>query len=127
MKYVILTIISLFSVSGFTAIDPKAGEIKPDNTAINKRDTNPKEHTASNQAADEMDMYLVNRIRKDIMAEKELSAYAKNIKIIAINGQVLVKGPVRSREEAQTILKYARAAAGVPNVINEISVVPDKK
>jgi osmotically-inducible protein OsmY len=127
MKYVILTGLFLISVIVFSAINPKAGVIKPDNSVINKQDTKSKGLTASDQPTDEIDVYLVNRIRKDIMAEKELSTDAKNVKIIAINGQVLVKGPVRSKEEAQTILKFARAAAGVPNVINEISVVPEKK
>jgi osmotically-inducible protein OsmY len=126
MKYVILMTSIFFGVAAFSAIDPNAGQVKPKNTVINKKDSNPTQKNASNQSGDEVDMYLVSRIRKDIMAEKELSTSAKNIKIIAINGQVLLRGPVRSREEAQTILKYARAAAGVPNVINEISVEPEK-
>lgn len=127
MKYSIFAGIYFLALSLSAAIDPRSTDIKPDNTAVNQRDRDPKAVTASQQSSGEMDMYLVSRIRKDIMADKELSTYAKNVKIIALDGQVTVKGPVRSRDEAQIILKFARAAAGVPNVINELSVVPEEK
>jgi len=126
MKYSIFVAIYFFSLVLIAAINPKSSEITPENTAINQPTPDPKRLTAKHQTAGEMDMYLVSRIRKDIMAEKELSTYAKNVKIIALDGQVTVKGPVRTRDEAQIILKFARAAAGVPNVINELSVVPEK-
>lgn len=127
MKFIVVFIFSILSFNLFAAINPNSESIKPDNSAINRRDRDSKAVTASQQSSGEVDMYLVSRIRKDIMSEKELSTYAKNIKIIALDGQVTVKGPVKSREEAQIILKFARAAAGVPNVVNEMSVVPEGK
>lgn len=100
---------------------------REDNTKINERDKSNRSITASQQTSGEMDLYLVSRIRKDIMAEKDMSTYAKNIKIVALDGQVTVKGPVRTRDEALKILAFAKSAAGASNVTSELSVVPEKK
>ena len=38
----------------------------------------------------------MQKIRKSIMADRSLSSYAHNVKIIAQDGEVTLKGPVRS-------------------------------
>lgn len=102
------------------------GQMGADNSKVNERDSSREEVTADKQKSNMPDMRLTARIRRDIVGEKNFSTYAKNIKIIAINGKVTVKGPVRSAAEEKGILKFAKAAAGPSNVVNEIAVTPEK-
>lgn len=95
-----------------------------DNTKINKRDTAATELTADEQKSSESDMNITQRIRQEIVKNKKLSTYAKNVKIITVDGKVTLKGPVRSRTEVDSILKTARATAGEANITNEMTVEP---
>lgn len=99
-------------------------ETETDNTKINKRDTAATELTADEQKSSESDMNITQRIRQEIVKNKKLSTYAKNVKIITIDGKVTLKGPVRSRTEVDSILKTARATAGEANITNEMTVEP---
>ncbi len=99
------------------------GEINADNTKLNQRDRASDELTADQQKANKSDTQITRRIRQDIMKDKDLSTYAHNIKIIAVNGKVTLKGPVRSENEENKILKCARSVAGASNVNNEIEIV----
>jgi osmotically-inducible protein OsmY len=45
------------------------------------------------------------------MADKSLSTEAKNVKIIAVNGVVTLRGPVSTLKEKSTIEAKARAGA----------------
>ncbi len=101
-------------------------QVGQDNSAVNERDNSVTTVTADQQKVNQTDTQITARIRRDIMKEKSLSTYAQNVKIISINGQVTLKGPVRSTNEQNTILKYARSAAGASNVINEMAVTPEK-
>ncbi len=57
------------------------------------------------------------------MADKSLSTYAHNVKIITQDGQVTLKGPVHSEEEKTAIAsKAAEAAGGQDKVTNQITV-----
>lgn len=98
-----------------------------DNTEVNERDRGSRGVTADQQSNDTNDMKITRRIREEIMKEKELSAYAQNVKIITIDGKVTLKGPVRTGQEQSNILKHARLVAGPSNVIDQMAVVPDKK
>src|SRR5277367_4828623 len=94
---------------------------KPDNTAINKRDKDPDEATADQQKMNAADREITAKIRKSIMADKSLSTYAHNVKIISQDGTVTLKGPVRSDDEVQSIESKATDAAGGPDkVINQM-------
>lgn len=101
------------------------GQTKQDNSKVNKRDKMVSEKTADQQKGNARDIQLTTRIRREILKEKNLSTYARNIKIITINGKVTLKGPVRSTTDENTILMHARAAAGTPNVVNEIAIVSE--
>ena len=61
------------------------------------------------------------------MADKSLSSYAHNVKVIAQGGQVTLKGPVRSDAEKQSIEAKAVEVAGAGHVTNEMSVAPAKR
>jgi osmotically-inducible protein OsmY len=80
-----------------SAQDP-AGQNAPasDNTKMNQRDRNPNEPTADQQQNNRSDRDITQQVRKAIEADKNFSTYAHNVKVITQNGQVTLKGPVRS-------------------------------
>lgn len=98
----------------------------PDNTTINKRDRSPAERTADQAKETTSDRALMQKIRKAIMADKSLSTYGHNVKVIAEHGMVVLKGPVRSAEESKNIESKAVDVAGPGNVTNQLSVMPPK-
>jgi hyperosmotically inducible protein len=61
-----------------------------------------------------------------VVTDKSLSVYAHNIKIIAQDGVVTLKGPVRSEEEKLAVEKKAAEIAGAAQVRSEIEVAPKK-
>jgi hyperosmotically inducible protein len=100
-------------------------EAKPDNTKINKRDRNSDEATADQQKMNAADRKVTAEIRKSVMADKALSTYAHNVKIISQDGIVTLKGPVRSDDEVKTILAKSVEVVGSPDkVVNQMSVKP---
>lgn len=103
------------------------GETNADNTKVNERDQSTAELTADQQKMNSADSKISSKIRQDLMDAEDLSTYAQNVKIITINGQVTLKGPVRSKNERARVLKMARTVAGNANVKNELSIAPEKK
>jgi hyperosmotically inducible protein len=100
-----------------------ASSPKPDNTKVNKRDRNAGEVTADQQKMNATDRELTRKIRRSIMADKSLSTYAHNIKIISQNGAVTLKGPVKSDDEKKAVVAKAVAVAGsADKVTDQISV-----
>jgi osmotically-inducible protein OsmY len=95
-----------------------------DNTKSNQTDPSNKEVTADSQKENETDRGLVQRIRKSLMAEKDLSIYAHNVKIVAIDGRVTLNGVVRSDEEKRKVASLAEQVAGKQNVVNDLKVAP---
>ena len=97
---------------------------EPDNTKTNQRDRNQGEPTADQQKMNPEDRELTKKIRSAITADKSLSTYAHNVKIISQNGKVTLKGPVRSEQEKTSIAAKATEVAGQGNVDNKLDVVP---
>ena len=98
-------------------------QAQPDNTAVNQRDRNASEPTADQQKMNATDQKLSASIRKQIVQDKSLSTYAHNIKIISQNGEVTLKGPVKSEDERRSVLAKARANTGDDKKVHdEISV-----
>ena len=56
------------------------------------------------------------------MEDKSLSTYAHNDKIVSQNGNVTLKGPVKSDDEKQNLVAKASAIAGSAKVTDQISV-----
>lgn len=109
--------------------DPASSTIKDqpaDNTGVNKRERQAAEPTAEQQRNNRSDLETTRLIRRAVVTDKSLSVYAHNIKIIAQNGVVTLKGPVRSEEEKQAIEKKAAEVAGAAQIKNEIEVTPKK-
>ena len=93
-----------------------------DNTKVNQRDRNRSEPTADNQKENPADRQLAQQIRRAIVKDKSLSSNAHNIKVIAQNGMVTLKGPVDSESEKQTVEAKASQVAGAEKVSSEIQV-----
>jgi osmotically-inducible protein OsmY len=109
------------SFSGYAQTDPTK---KPDNTAQNKGD----QPTAGDQKMNKADQELSAKIRKSVMADKSLSTYAHNVKIISQDGVVTLKGPVRSDDEIKSIVAKATDVAGSPDkVVNQMTIAPPKQ
>jgi osmotically-inducible protein OsmY len=108
-----------------SAQDP-AGQNAPasDNTKMNQRDRNPNEPTADQQQNNRSDRDITQQVRKAIEADKNFSTYAHNVKVITQNGQVTLKGPVRSEEEKSAVEAKAAAVAGEGKVTSELTVKP---
>jgi hyperosmotically inducible periplasmic protein len=94
----------------------------PDNTKVNKNDRDLKRPTADQQKENLSDRELTQRIRRSITQDKALSSYAKNVKIISQNGNVTLRGPVRSEEEKSAIEAKANEVAGNAHVKSELQV-----
>jgi osmotically-inducible protein OsmY len=98
----------------------------PDNTKTNQRDRAPNSPTAEQQKENRSDLAITRDIRQAIAKDKSLSTYAHNVKIITQNGNVTLKGPVRSAEEKATIEAKAGEVAGAGHVKSEIEIAPAK-
>ena len=119
-------VLSIAGLLGMPAFSYGQDQTKADNTKVNQRDRDKTEPTADQQKENKSDRDLAKDIRRAITKDKTLSTYAHNIKIIAQNGAVTLKGPVRSEEEKKAIEAKAAEVAG-KNVSSEISVVPESK
>jgi hyperosmotically inducible protein len=100
---------------------------KPDNTKVNKQDRQSGQPTADQQKNDASDRKLAKDVRKAITSDKSLSTYAHNVKVIAQNGTVTLKGPVRSDKEKKSVEDKAAQVAGATNVQSQLSVAPKGK
>jgi hyperosmotically inducible periplasmic protein len=100
----------------------------PDNTKMNKGDGSKTATTADQQKMNAADRTLTQKIRKSLMADKSLSTYAHNVKIISQDGMVTLKGPVRSEDEKKTIVaKAVEVAGGADKVTDQMTVKPESK
>lgn len=90
----------------------------PDNSGQNKGQST----TADNQSTAKSDRETTAKIRKAIIADKDLSTYAHNVKIVTANGQVTLKGPVKSDDEKQKVVADAATIVTAGQITNQITV-----
>jgi len=67
---------------------------------------------------------LTKRIRQSVVADKSLSTYAHNIKIVTVNGSVTLNGVVRSEDEKGAIEAKAANIAGKNKVTSKLKIAP---
>jgi osmotically-inducible protein OsmY len=109
----------IFALTLAAGLIPAAtAQVQPDNTKANKDQA----VTADQQTNKASDRDLAQQVRKAIVADKSLSTYAHNVKVIVQNGKVTLKGPVRSDDERRTVASKAAEIAGAGNVTNDLSV-----
>jgi len=103
-----------------------AGQAPADNTKVNTRDRAAGAVTADQQKDNATDRDLTKRIRQSLVADKGLSSYAHNVKVVTQGGQVTLKGPVRSEQEKSSVEAKAVEVAGTGHVVNQLSIAPSK-
>jgi len=116
---VALTCLSVFSLAALAADDEKA---KPDNTATNERDRSGETKTSGDQSNSSADLKVTQAIRRALMKDRELSTMAKNIKVVTANGQVTLRGPVKTVQEKTKVDQIARSAAGGARIDDQLEV-----
>jgi hyperosmotically inducible periplasmic protein len=91
----------------------------PDNSKQNKA----QQPTADTQAhGGTSDRQTTAQIRKAIIADKSLSTYAHNVKVVTVNGAVTLKGPVSSDDEKQKVASVAASVVSADKVTNDLTV-----
>ena len=91
---------------------------EPDNTKVNQQP----QPTADKAKNTKSDLQLMRQIRREIVKDKSLSTYAHNVKIVARDGKVTLRGPVKTDADKAAIEQKATAIAGAGNVTNELTV-----
>jgi len=93
---------------------------KADNSRMNKEEN--RGLTAEQQKMNESDREITRKIRRAVVKDKSLSMKAHNVKIIARDGMVTLKGSVKTEKEKDTIEQIAERTAGKGNITNELTV-----
>lgn len=93
-----------------------------DNTVRNERDRDGRTLTPIEQGNSKADLDTTARIRKEIVANKNISVSAQNVKVISNNGKVTLRGPVETDEEKRIVGDIANRIARAENVDNQIEV-----
>jgi hyperosmotically inducible periplasmic protein len=96
--------------------------VAPDNSAVNVRDRDPNAMTAGEQSTAKSDVELTREIRRAVVKDDSLSTLAHNVKIVAANGSVTLRGPVNTEQEKVAIASKAQAIAGPNKVDNQLEV-----
>jgi hyperosmotically inducible protein len=121
MKRTLLTLacLSALSLAAFAADNEKA---KPDNTETNERDRSGETKTSGDQSNSSADLKITQAIRRALMKDRELSTTAKNIKVITANGEVTLRGPVKTAQEKARVDQIAKSAAGGAQIDDQLDV-----
>jgi hyperosmotically inducible protein len=90
----------------------------PDNSAQNQN----QQTNADQQSHAASDRKTTQKIRQAIIADKSLSTYGHNVKIITRNGMVTLKGPVHSEDEKKAIEQHAADVCGQDKVTDQLTV-----
>ena len=121
MKQMLLIVTATLLSSVSLAQTPDA---PADNSKINKAPVNSsvKSSTADGQSNAATDLHMTQQIRKAVIADKSLSTYGHNVKIVTVNGAVTLNGTVRSTAEESNIVTKAKSIAGDARVTDDLKV-----
>ena len=89
---------------------------------MNQRDARANTKTPLDQKENQADIDVTAKIRQQVLDVKDLSIDARNAKIITADGNVTLRGPVKSDEERKTLERIAVAVAGEGKVDNQLEV-----
>ena len=106
---------------------PASDATEADNTKRNSDEQNKDIETAEKQSNSKDDLALTQKVRLAVMKDGSLSMNAKNVKIIAQDGKITLKGPVDTEQERNTIGTEAGEVAGKDKVVNQLEVKAGKK
>ncbi len=106
----------------FVSIGPlpvsRAAAQAVDNSAQNKGQLN----TADKQSNAASDRRTAAQVRKALIADKGLSTYAHNVKVLVADGTVTLKGPVKSDDEKQKVAADAASVVSADKIANQLTV-----
>jgi hyperosmotically inducible periplasmic protein len=122
-----MTLATAVIVAAAPAQGQTTSQQPPDNTKVNTRDRAATAKTADTQSNSKADIDLTQQIRRAITADKKLSTYAHNVKVITRDGHVTLKGPVHTPAEKSALEAKATEIAGAGKVTNQISVMASSK
>jgi hyperosmotically inducible periplasmic protein len=91
----------------------------PNNTGLNTRDRSDSTLTPGDQGGTDADRETTQRIRRALTSNDQLSADAKNIKIITLNGKVTLRGPVKDVQEEQAVESIVKQM-GITSLDNQL-------
>jgi hyperosmotically inducible periplasmic protein len=77
------------------------------------------------QPASAIDADLAERVRRKVVADRNLSSYAAKITIVARNGDVHLSGLIQNEGEKAQIGSKAASVAGPRHVVNDLRVMPN--
>jgi len=97
-------------VAGSVVVGPALGRAADDNYRTGSGDQAPADRGTS------------RRIQQAIVNDKSLSTSAHNVKIVAENGVVTLRGPVVSEKERDEVAAAAKKVSGVKRVDNRLDV-----
>ena len=80
--------------------------------------------TETGTASSTKDRQITDNVEHALMADKALSASAKNVKVETENGVVTLRGPVATEHEKKMVADKAMQVAGVMRVENQTDVMP---
>ena len=121
MKRTLLALACLSALS-LAALAADNKKVEPDNTAINERDRSGETKTSGDQSNSSADLKTTQAIRRALMKDRELSTTAKNIKVITANGQVTLRGPVKTAQEKARVDEIAKSATGGAKIDDQLEV-----
>jgi hyperosmotically inducible protein len=93
-----------------------------DNSGVNQRDRSSQTKTAFDQPNDQADIKLAAAVRRSIVKDKSLSMTAHNVKFIAAQGVVTLRGPVNNADEKAKVEADVKNVAGVNSVDNQLDI-----
>ena len=76
----------------------------------------------ADEAKTEADVGITQRIRKSLMADESLAPTARNISIGSVDGNVTLRGSVKSEMEKMAITGKVKAVSDVKAVDNQLEV-----
>ena len=104
----------------YAAAQAASAQQAPDNSGRNKKEN--QSNVADQQPNAKEDRLTTAKIRKVVIADKSLSMYAHNVKIITVGGAVTLKGPVRSEDEKSKVASDAASVVSADKVTNSLMV-----
>lgn len=93
------------------------------NTRPEVRDRDASTLTTLDQGNRQADVNTAAQIRREIIADSRMSVNARNVKITAIDGRVILCGPINSAGEKRLIGEIANRVAHAGNVDNQLDVM----
>jgi hyperosmotically inducible periplasmic protein len=122
MKLTLPVLLLLAAAAGCQKSQEDSAHPAADNTAKNERDRQPAAVTPGDQNENETDRKITQEIRQHVVDTDELSLSAKNVKIVTADGNVTLRGPVKTAQEKADIARIAQKVSGVKRLDNQLEI-----